>query len=176
MGPRTNIFSKYINNFFLESGTYLGHSIDKALECGFKEIHSIEVGNELYLNAKKKYVNNNNVHLHLGPSEELIWGVIKYIKEPITFWLDGHQDTDDSPRSKNVCPLLLELDAISKHDIKTHTILIDDIRGCGTATSKGEYWPTLDELKKKIYSINSDYVITFEDGHVNNDILVAKIK
>jgi hypothetical protein len=175
MPPRDNIFHKYINNNFVESGTYLGNSIDKALESGFKQIHSMEVGEILYLNAKKKYINNDNIHLYLGPSEDNIWGVIKDINEPITFWLDAHQDTDDSPRSKQVCPLLSELDVISKHPIKTHTILIDDIRGCGTATSKGEYWPTLDELKEKIYTINSEYVISFEDGHVNNDILVAKI-
>jgi hypothetical protein len=66
--------------------------------------------------------------------------------------------------------------AIKYHAIKTHTILIDDIR---LIKSKANEFKDiefdLDGLIDLIKSINPVYDISFVDGHVKNDILVAKI-
>ncbi len=70
-------------------------------------------------------------------------------------------------------PILTELRAIGEHHIKTHTLLIDDIRQCGTMEFDFiELQTIIDEILK----INPRYKISFEDGYVTNDVLVAKVE
>jgi hypothetical protein len=69
-------------------------------------------------------------------------------------------------------PLLKELDAISRHPIKTHTILIDDVRRFG------EYLLNVSKeiLSEKIQKINPMYVISYEnDGLTPDDVMVAHL-
>ena len=74
---------------------------------------------------------------------------------------------------KTNSPILQELDQIKKHHIKSHTILIDDVRLFGTHEFD---YVTLDQIIDKILEINPSYKISFVPGYVNNDILVAQIK
>jgi hypothetical protein len=74
---------------------------------------------------------------------------------------------------EGISPLMRELEAIKEHPIKTHTILIDDIR-CANGQSLGNI--TLDMIIQKIWEINPDYRLVFENGYVPKDILVAKIE
>jgi heterodisulfide reductase subunit A-like polyferredoxin len=74
--------------------------------------------------------------------------------------------------SDKKCPLLDELEVIKNHPVKNHTIMIDDIRCCGT-----DYFDfiTKEQLENKIKEINPKYVITYEDSWEPKDILVARL-
>ena len=65
------------------------------------------------------------------------------------------------------------MEIIKNHPIKNHTIIIDDLR-CWV---KPDYSFDVNDVLTFVKSINPDYEIFYEDGHVPNDIMVAiKIK
>lgn len=182
MPSHYNIFKKYINNNFIETGTFKGEGVDVALSVGFKFVDSIEIFEEFYIKAKKKFLNNENVKIHLGSSESKLWEVISTKNEKLTFWLDAHysgpisdpfQETHiktGTPMSNLKTPLLIELEIISNHPIKNHIIMIDDMRCCGT-----EYFNFISrsQIEESIYKINNNYKIIYEDSWEKKDILVA---
>ena len=157
MGPQG--FGQFKNDFFVETGTFGGDGIAKALSAGFKEIRSIEseVGHVRY--ARQRFSQDTNVYIFHGSSAEILWDVIQNISKPITFWLDAHIFPPVSG-VKN-CPLLEELEQIKRHPIKTHTILIDDMHCAGTAAFD---FLTKEDLVKKILEINPDYTIRYVPG------------
>lgn len=171
---RTNIFLKYQNNYFIESGSYLGNGIENAVNAGFKHIYSIELSDKYYNICKKKFESNSNVTIIKGDSCEVLFDLIKDINEPITFWLDGHYSCDDTALGKYWTPLIQELEQIKNHSIKNHIIIIDDMR-CWLEPNPvhGFYTP---DIINKLKEINENYEFIYEDGHKVNDILVAKIK
>jgi hypothetical protein len=70
-----------------------------------------------------------------------------------------------------------ELEIIAKHPIKTHTILVDDVRCMGTVYF--DFVPR-DEVIKKIIAINPNYSIHYENGEqgdniFHDDIMIAKV-
>ncbi len=168
-------FERFMNQYFVETGTYLGSGINFALRAGFPVIHSIEINPTFVANAKKHFKNNQNVHIWLGDSSLDLHLVIKDIDQPITFWLDGHCG---SPRTDggNNTPLMAELEQIRKHPIKNHTIIIDDMHCCGTILFD---YLTKEDIEHKILEINPNYVITFVDGgdqgEYKNNIMVAML-
>lgn len=165
-------FNQFPNRYFVETGSYVGEGIEIALNAGFAEIHSIELSKHLYDECQGKFANSPNVHLWLGDSGLVLDQVIEKLQEPITFWLDGHYSEGKTVKGSTNTPILKELEAIQRHPIKTHTILIDDIRCFGT--DKFDY-TGLDEIIKIISEINPNYVITFQDGFQANDILIAQV-
>lgn len=167
------VFEKYPNHYFVETGTWYGDGVQMALNTGFQEVYSIELAPHYYEKAQKRFLDQKNVHLYHGDSAKILGQVISTINGPITFWLDGHCSLEDTAKGETMTPLLSELEQIKQHPIKTHTILIDDIRQ--TSTSAFDY-TTLEQIIAKLKEINPDYSLTFEDGFVKNDILVAYIK
>jgi hypothetical protein len=170
MPASKEIFQKYLNPLFIETGTWHGDGVQQALDAGFKNVVSFELSTELHYLCSKRFEGNFDVTLFQGDSAEELPKFIKHITTPITFWLDGHFSGGDTAMGKQNTPLLEELEAIKAHPIKTHTILIDDLRGWYKET---QGFDTLD-LMKKILEISPNYVFTLEDGYVPNDILVAK--
>jgi L-rhamnose mutarotase len=63
-----------------------------------------------------------------------------------------------------------ELKQIKDHSIKNHTILIDDRRLFGTADFLDI---SEDTIKAAILEINPNYQFSYENGFIENDILVA---
>lgn len=164
------------NKIFVETGTYLGDGIKKALKAGFNEVYSIELDPQLYRGCVRKFVDSPNIHLYYGDSRYTLRDMIANITEPVTFWLDGHQCPPYKDGRKN-CPLIEELDIIKEHPIKTHTILIDDMHCCGTELFDGL---TQQDLVDKVLAINPNYTITFQpggdEGEYPHNVLVAQIK
>lgn len=165
MSASKEIFSKYINPVFVETGSCDGDGIQMALDVGFKTIYSIELAPEHYNHCIERFKHNPNVNLIFGDSRVVLSDLLSQINEPITFWLDAHY------YEASVCPLWQELHAIGKHFIKTHTLMIDDIRdlvnyGLGLS---------VEVLKRKILLIDPGYEFTFEDGYTQNDILIARV-
>lgn len=168
-------FERFMNYYFVETGTYLGSGIRFALRAGFPEIHSVEINPEFAKNAHKMFSQYSNIHIWQGNSGVMLWDVIKDLNKPITFWLDGHMG-EANPHGK-ATPLLEELEQLKKHPIKNHTILIDDMHCCGTALFD---FITKEMIMKKIWEINPQYTISFvpggDAGEYTQNIMVAQVK
>lgn len=160
------------NNVFIETGTGGGLGTLEAIKAGFKNIHTIEAHPKKYNIASSRLSEYNFVNMYMGDSGIIIKDILKNIDEPVTFWLDSHISSDVffSKMKTNSCPLLKELDAINNHHLKSHTILIDDIRGFRKGIKLWNFI-TLDQIIDKI---DSDYNIYYIDGFAENDILVAE--
>ena len=165
-------FRNYINDIFIETGSGNGDGIQAALNAGFQKIISFEIEPSFVEKVKLRFKEHTNITIYEKPSQQM-WENIKDITKRITFWLDAHFDGNTAAFYEDFCPLLKELDIIKQHSIKTHTILIDDVRLLGTEVFG---YVTKDEVIRKIKEINSEYKIIFIDGHVENDILVAAIE
>lgn len=174
MPSPSNIFQKYPNNYFVETGSGGGEGIQRAISAGFQKIISIELSEKYFNICKKKFESNENVEIVLGDSSIVLSSIILSINQPITFWLDGHHSCGDTALGKYWSPLMIELEQIGNHSSKNHTILIDDLR-CWNVNNPvirfGEK-----EIKESILKINEKYTFVYEDGHVPNDILVARVR
>ena len=166
-----NVLLKYLNPYFLETGTANGDCVRLALELGFEKTFSIELDETLQnenIEKYKSFIDDNKLSLITGDSLWELINIVPKLDKPTTFWLDAH--VDFGPMGTKRCPLYEELSSIKTSPIKTHTILIDDMR------ILGEHWGegiSVEGLKEKLIEINPDYKFTFEDGHAPNDILVA---
>jgi hypothetical protein len=170
---KNNLFKKYLNKVFVETGSYMGDGVQFAIEAGFEKIYSIELSDKYFDICTKRFANNKNVIIVKGDSCEILLDVIKDIDVPITFWLDGHHSCGDTALGKYWTPLMQELDQIKKHFIKNHTILIDDMQ-CWLNFNPihGFYKP---DILNKLNDINDKYSFEYEDTVIPKDVLVAKI-
>lgn len=162
------------NRVLVETGTSRGQGVLNALAAGFERVRSVEPFAEAFEDAYRQFHLNPRVTLFFGWSEEMLGEMLADLHEPVTFWLDGHYC--GTAMGAKSCPLLEELAIIGRHPVKTHTILIDDMR-CWRRDD-----PTIgfgrEEIEAAILAINPAYVITYEDGVdpvVANDILVARV-
>lgn len=177
MYPKSNDWSlnlEFIKNLkeifnteiFIETGTYIGNTCSKAALI-FNEVHSIELDSGFYKNCLDKFKNHSKVHLHLGDSKKVLKTLLPTLNGKILFYLDAHW-SGDTIRGEENTPILSELKVIKDSGIKNSIILIDDIRhfqnkylseihlANGKNPGDSDY-PTLDELRQVILSINSDY-------------------
>jgi len=166
------VFAKYKNKYFIETGSYRGDGIQMALNVGFPIVLSIELSPVLCQECIERFKNQKNVAVLQGDSSIVLPLLLTNIDAPATFWLDGHYSGGITAKGTSFSPILAELDAIANHPIKTHTILIDDVREFGKIDFD---YVNLNTIVEKIYSINPDYLISFEDGFIPNDVLVARI-
>ena len=172
---RKPTLDKYVNHTFFETGTYLGDSVKLALECGFEKIISVELMEELQnqnRNKFKKELESGKVDLITGDTLLMIDSIIEGIEERATFWLDAHQDL--GPAGEKPCPLYEEIEAIGKSKIKSHTIMIDDMR-CLDGRFPWSVGINQEGIIARLKAINPEYKISYEDGMVRNDIMVAYI-
>jgi hypothetical protein len=165
-------FQSYPNRYFVETGSFVGDGIQEALNGDFLEIFSITLEEAHFSICQKRFAGHPNVHLFLGDSGNMLEKIIQPIQEPITFWLDAHNDYDELLPYGSNTPILQELEAIKKHPIKTHTILIDDVRLF--QTERFDRIPLV-MIFRKLLEINPNYRISFIDGYTRRDILVAKL-
>lgn len=173
MPCESSIFQKYLNHYFVETGSYMGDGISNAINAGFQEIISIELSDRYYHLCKNKFQKHSNIRIYHGDSHEVLPDIIYDINMPITFWLDGHYSCGDTALGKYWAPLMQELDIIKKHKINTHTIMIDDMR-CWKDPNPNHGFVHKDIIDK-LHSINSNYTLTYEYGFQEDDILVAHL-
>lgn len=166
-------FKPYPNEVFIETGSYVGDGIQAALDAGFKQVLSIELSPFYYEHCKKRFKGNKKVRLFLGSSIDVLPRLLKVINTPVTFWLDAHYSGGDTAKAKQDVPILEELEIIKYHVIKTHTILIDDIRLIGKDSLDWNKF-TIQEVESLLGTINPDYKITYGFGITEYDILIAQ--
>ena len=159
------VLSKYKTDNFIEFGTYKGNGCKLAHSLGFKNIHSIEISNFYYTLNVISLRRFKNIHLYEGNTLDVLPKLLENINEQSTFWIDSHNEND--------CPILKELEILSKHKIKNHILLIDDMRMFGTASHE---FITLNQIIKSIKKINPDYQISYEPSPCgSSDIMVAQV-
>lgn len=168
-----NVLKKYkSSNLFIETGAYVGDGISVAVECGYEQIYSVELSDYYYNYCINKFKNNNKINLINDSSEIALPQLLKKIGNiKCDFWLDAHYSKGNTAMGNKICPLYDELAAILSHK-NNHTILIDDVRLMDTDWWQDVYKNKIIEL---IMSCNSEYKIFYENGHKENDILIAKI-
>jgi len=174
MPGTVELFSKYNNNkIFVETGSYAGDGIQKALDSGYSTVYSIELSKLHHNMCKERFKDNLNVVLIEGDSCEVLESVISNIEEPITFWLDGHYSCGNTAKGKYWSPLMQELEVIDNHKIKTHTIIIDDMRCWNKDNPVFEFGR--EQIEQKLLQINKDYKFEYFFGVEPNDILAAYV-
>lgn len=158
---------KYRNPVFVETGTFMGMTVQKALDVGFERVISIEIDDKLHQDAVAKFADEPRVTLLHGDTLSHLPGILAQLDTPATFWLDAHRS---GPLTGGVVPypVLGELQLIAAHPIKTHTILIDDRRLIPTEWQMNEL-----DVHAALRRINPDYQIAYAPGIVPDDIIVA---
>lgn len=154
-------------NTFIETGCDLGDGIAAALGAGFEKIISIEINPGSVAHAEKRFAGRSEVTILQGDTIKVLPGVVAELREPVTFWLDAHPATWS--------PVLQELAVIAASAIKEHTILIDDRRMMiGPGHSLCFFTPLEHEVHEALLRLNPKYHITYADGFIPNDIIVAR--
>jgi hypothetical protein len=143
------IIRSYLKQFkmdeFIETGTYLGDTLGYIANSGVQCI-SIELSQELYEAACKRFKTYKNVGLVQGDSGQRLPELLNAINKKSLFWLDGHYSSGVTARAETYTPVSAELKAILRHPIKQHVILIDDAR-CFDGMNN---YPHLDDLLRVI--------------------------
>ncbi len=160
--------AKHTNPVFVETGTYMGATVQKALELGFEKIISIEIDEQLYQKACQKFARRPAVELICGDTLERLPHILADLAQPATFWLDAHRGP--GPGGDVPYPIMKELELIANHPIKTHTILIDDRR-----LLDDKWGLTEADVRIALLKINPNYQISYEPGFVEDDVIVAKV-
>lgn len=173
-----DLLEKHNNQCFVETGTHHGAGIYAAINCNFPKIRSIEFDDALYHKCKMMFRSYDNVKIYRGSSATRL-GEMVDSGDRCSFWLDAHYSGRGTSFDGKYSPLMEELDQISKLEVKTHTILIDDRRLYGTTDdSLGIPFPEITEsmIFEKLLGINQEYEIVFEDStDFKKDIIVAYI-
>jgi hypothetical protein len=150
---KQSIVRHYAKRFALgtlvETGTYLGDMID-ATQHDFAAIYSIELDRALHDRAKLRFAGHKHIHLVHGDSGAVLPGVLDAIHEPALFWLDGHWSGGFTAKGERETPIIAECEAVLRHHVKGHVILIDDAR---CFTGENDY-PTITEMRK-LFTSNS---------------------
>jgi hypothetical protein len=171
------VFCKYLNNWFVETGTYHGDGVAYALAAGFPQARSVELSPKLFSRCQQRFSEDKRVRLWQGDSSLLLQEMIEDIQEPITFWLDGHYSCGETARGQVTCPVLQELEIIGRHPLREHTLLIDDVRLLDTDEFERV---GREHVLAAVRAIRPDYEIFYEDGEfpgherLPQDILVAR--
>lgn len=146
------------SQLLVETGTYMGEMVE-AMKYTFNKVITIELGEDLYAKAVKRFKNDKNVSVKQGDSGEVLPAVIKEIKEDTIFWLDGHYSSGATAKGSKDCPIYKELDAIFEQNDYNHILLIDDARDFNGTND----YPTLEELQAYIH--HRDPAYGFEVKH-----------
>lgn len=175
-------------DFFIETGTFLGDTLMAVSPC-FKQNWSVEAQSDFFEAVSFRFSSGvrENVELLKGESPDVLQTVFSKLdqrpeknKKSIIF-LDAHFSgtIDGELSSKHVthnskkygkCPLVNELDTISKHSTKDHLILIDDMRNLNPKTDAKDEWPTSLEIFTALKNINPDYQLVYA---IELDMLIA---
>ena len=118
---------KYGLRILIETGTYYGEMVS-AMKKRFDRIYSIEYDPTLARRAIRKFERFPNIQVLEGDSQKVLPELLKSLKQPALFWLDagyyGWAGVENDKRR-----LSAEFEAILRHPVKGHVILMDDARG-----------------------------------------------
>lgn len=113
-------------SIFVETGTYKAETI-LAMEPFFEELHTIEIHEQFWYDAKQNY-HGNKINFHWDDTEQFFPVLLPQLKHNTIFFLDAHWSGVDTGLGKQTVPLYEELNAINKYFTENAIIIIDDFR------------------------------------------------
>jgi len=178
-----DLLNKYVPDagsyplIFIETGTYFGQGVQAAITCGKFGglIYSIELDKDLAERARELYGDQADIRHGDSPDqldkihEELnaIYGEGAWTG---VYWLDAHASGPLPGGKYGGTPVVEELKAIKRSGKVPEVIMIDDCRLFGSMEWSGvKREDAIDIIKE----IDSSYKISYEDGEIECDILVA---
>lgn len=155
---------------FIETGSLDGDGIRMALQAGYETVFSIELDVNKFNACTHKFRNNNKVKVLHGDSKDVLPVLINnFVLQEATLWLDAHALGTEEP------VIVTELTRIAQGKIRTHTLLIDDMRLVRGKQTWGGL-TSIDELEQLVYGINENYVISYVANTIaHDDILMAEV-
>lgn len=137
---------RYGLRVLIETGTYYGEMIS-AVRNSFDHIYSVEFDPVLAQQAARMFVRDSKIQILEGDSQQVLPALLKSLAHPALFWLDagyyGWAGLESDKRRLSV-----ELEAILRHPLKGHVILMDDAHGLDGKSGA----LTVPELKLRIES------------------------
>jgi hypothetical protein len=130
----------------IETGTYYGEMV-AAVKDAFERIYSVEFDARLAALARKRFARFPHIQILQGDSQTVVPGLLPLLKQPALFWLDAGYYGWAGLQGDNR-RLSSELEAILRHPLFRHVILLDDARGLNGQDGA----PTVAELKSHIES------------------------
>jgi hypothetical protein len=146
----------------IETGTFEGE-MPRKCRTMFERIHTIELDPGYARRAIHRLRHHRNIEVIEGDSTVRLPELLMRVHEPALFWLDGHYSAGLTARGEKDTPLLEEIDAIARHGVLGHVILVDDARCLGD----GDY-PTLATLEQRLRAVPG-----IEQVEVADDIVRA---
>ena len=158
---------------FVETGTYHGSTIF-AMEQFFDELHTIEIGDDLWRNTSNRYF-GTKISFHLGDSSSVLAGLLPSLTQAAVFFLDGHWSCGDTARGTEDVPLLKELETICAGFSPAALIIIDDLRlfGQGSHSDEPVDWTsiTIDAIR----AIVGSRLEELREVHVADKLLLSLV-
>lgn len=170
-------FARFGRKIFIETGTHLGNGLQCALDTGHNKCYTIEIHEYLYSDACARFqdqIAKGVVECFWGDSAQVLPDIVARLTEPALFWIDAHISGNygDKIAEKN-CPIYEELEAIAASDIRTHTLMIDDL-ACFDKPVHDNI--PLQAVQERIRRINPAYRFEYLDSHLPGNIMVAYIE
>ncbi len=142
---------------FVETGTHRGDTV-AALRAVFQRLVTIELEPAKVAAARRRFAGDAGVEVLEGDSAQVLPGVVAGLAERALFWLDGHYMGPGSGDAARRTPISAEIEAVLRHKIRDHVILIDDAR---YFVGRGGY-PRLDELRASVAALRPDLAWSVE--------------
>ncbi|MFX1419559.1 MAG: hypothetical protein ACFE9N_11625 [Promethearchaeota archaeon] len=149
---------KFSPDIFIETGTYQGDMIH-AIKKKFKTIYSIELNEELYRKARKRFAKYNHILIIYGDSKVQLKKILSKIDKPCLFWLDAHYSGDGTAKGDLETPIMEEMNLIVNHSNLEHIILIDDAR---LFIGENDY-PSIEKVKNLVFKNHEDWLFIIKD-------------
>jgi hypothetical protein len=145
----------------VESGTYLGTMVN-AMKRRFDRIVSVELDEKLCEAARRRFARSRHISILQGDSAAVLPEILRTVREPCLFWLDGHYSGGITALGSGETPIVEELKAIAEHPIAGHVILIDDARDFTGLRG----YPSLEALKQIVRRLRRDWHVEIKDDIV----------
>jgi len=158
------------NGTWVETGTFMGDTTALISEEA-KQVYTIEPENALFEKAKARFLNNPNIHVINGLSEDVFPELLPTLSGIVNFWLDGHYSGGITHQGPSDCPVADELQSIENNLEKFNEVLvlIDDVRCFDPSISEYSDYPSVDFLVDWARRNSLEW-------HIEHDIFVAKSK
>lgn len=165
--PQTAAFvkdlkEKYKLEVALETGTWSGYTT-KFLSCIFEKVHSVEINNKAYKQARQNLSLFENVRVHFGDSGKALLPLLKseLLGKRLFCYLDAHWYND--------WPLLSEIRQISQTHKDNCILMIDDIKVPGRSDIQFDSYCqngiklecSLEYVKKELDGLFTEYEVFY---------------
>lgn len=126
------IIDSYLRRYrlgaFVETGTHSGDTLAYVARRKNLSCISVELSPGFYSDAVRRFSRWGNVQLVHGDSAEVLPEVVRKLREPALFWLDGHYSGGVTARGAADTPISAEIKSVLASPIDGHVILVDDAR------------------------------------------------